>query len=194
MNHAPPPHPLRKILAGDVVAAAPQLLGWDLVTPDARVRLVEVEAYRGADDPGCHAFGKTKMKNMAMFGEPGTAYVYLCYGCHWMLNVVAHPVGDGSAVLIRAAMPLEGGEQMLARRNRPEREWLAGPGRVCQALDIDHRYNGIDLLHPTSPIRLEPGAPVEDVLISRRIGITVGKGEQLEWRFVDAKNRRWASR
>jgi len=179
---------------GDVVAAAPQLLGWDLVTPDARVRLVEVEAYRGADDPGCHAFGKTKMKNMAMFGEPGTAYVYLCYGCHWMLNVVAHPAGDGSAVLIRAAMPLVGHDAIAARRSRPEREWLSGPGRLCQAMGIDHEHNGIDLLDARSPLRLEPGAPVERIETSRRIGIAVGKGEHLEWRFVDADNRRWASR
>src|SRR5690349_19807109 len=106
---------LREILRSDVLLAAPALLGCDIVRGNLRARIVETEAYR-YDDPACHAFGKTKMNNIALWAAPGLAYVYFTYGNHWMLNVVAHVEGDAAAVLIRAAKPLSGQEEMYVRR------------------------------------------------------------------------------
>ena len=83
---------LRQILQQDVLKASPALLGWELVRGNLRARIVEVEAYRH-DDPACHAFGKSKMKNMALYASPGLAYVYFTYGSHWMLNVVTGEAG-----------------------------------------------------------------------------------------------------
>src|ERR1044072_5351328 len=112
---------LRPILERDVVAASSALLGWDIVCGDLRARIVETEAYRH-DDPACHAYGKSKMKNMALYAEPGRAYIYFAYGNHWMLNVVCHREGDAAAVLIRAARPLSGLGEMFARRPKAQRE------------------------------------------------------------------------
>ena len=112
---------LRAVLESDVLAAAPALLGCELVRSGLRARIVEVEAYR-QDEPACHAFGKSKMKNMALYSDPGRAYVYFSYGTHWMLNIVAHPPGNASALLIRAAKPIAGQEEMFARRPKARGE------------------------------------------------------------------------
>jgi len=186
---------MRRLLAADVLDAAPRLLGWHLVSGELRARIVEVEAYR-QDDPGCHAFrGKTN-RNAVMFGEPGHAYVYFTYGNHWMLNVVAHPPGDASAVLIRAAEPLEGLETMRLRRPKAanERGLLSGPGKLCAAYGITGGDNGIDLLNPDSPLRLEPHEPVTKVLVGTRIGLAMGKGDDYPWRFAAADALPWISR
>jgi DNA-3-methyladenine glycosylase len=185
------------ILRSDVLAAAPQLLGWHLVRGGLRARVVEVEAYRGSDDPGAHSFGKSKMKNMAMFGPPGHAYVYFNYGVHWMLNLVAHDHGDASAILIRAAEPISGLETFRARRPkaRAETDLLSGPGKLAAAFAITGADNGIDLLDFASDLHLEPpDQGVSNVLVGTRIGLAHGKGHELPWRFADGDRLQWVSR
>lgn len=172
------------------------LLGATLVHGEMRAQIVEVEAYGGADDPGSHAFLRQTPRNATMFRGPGLAYVYISYGMHLMLNVVARPDGEGSAVLVRAARPLSGQDQMRIRRPkaRTERDLLSGPGKLCQAMDIDKRFDGFDLLDPRSPVHLLFGhAPVAPV-VSRRIGITVGKGDDFPWRYVHPGHAGYASR
>jgi DNA-3-methyladenine glycosylase len=187
--------PLRALLEEDVLAAAQALLGTHLVHGPLRARIVETEAYRH-DDPGCHAFGKSRMKNMVLFGEPGRAYVYFTYGMHWMLNLSALPEGQAGGILIRAAEPLEGLERMYERRAkalRPE-DLLSGPGKLASAFGIASGHNGLPLLDSRSELRLEAGTPVGTVRAGTRIGLAPGRGDDLPWRFVDAESLRWVSR
>ncbi|MCC7230735.1 MAG: DNA-3-methyladenine glycosylase [Fimbriimonadaceae bacterium] len=191
---------LLPLLTQDVLAAAPSLLGWHLVRDGLRARIVEVEAYRASDDPACHAFLRTAMKNMAMFGPPGKAYVYFTYGCHWMLNVVAHGQGDAAAILIRAAEPIQGSELFRERRPkaRRDRDLLSGPGKLAAAFAIDASDNGVDLLDLQSKpglLRLEsPDIPAPRIVAGTRIGIALGKGHDYPWRFADADRLVWVSR
>ncbi len=187
---------LRAVLERDVVLAAPSLLGWRLRSGECLIEIVETEAYRW-DDPGCHAYGRSKMKNMAMLGPAGRAYVYFTYGNHWMLNVVAHPEGDGSAVLIRAGKPLEGGEVMAQRRGVSKATgWLSGPGKLAQALGIDASQNGCDFFpSESSPLQLLPPDRAETrVLVTPRIGLHPQKGFHTPWRFVDADALEFSSK
>lgn len=130
-----------------------------------------------------------------MFGEPGHAYVYFTYGMHWCLNVVAGEAGRGAAVLIRAALPLEGLEIMRARRSKARRDQdlLAGPARLTAAFGIDGALDGRPLLAGCD-LRLEPGSQVERVMRGTRIGLASGRGDDLPWRFADAELLRWTSR
>jgi DNA-3-methyladenine glycosylase len=184
------------LLSQDPVAAAPHLLGWTLVKGEMRARLVEVEAYRTPDNPGCHAHRGLTKRCATMFARPGIAYVYFTYGNHWMINVAAFPEGEAAAILLRAAQPLAGQEEMAARRpkaRRPE-DLLSGPGKLTAAFGISGEDDGIDLFDPQSPLRLEPGSPAGEVLTGPRIGLAQGKGDELPWRFVDEAGLRWCSR
>ena len=96
------PLDLHELLAQQAPLAAPALLGSVIRDGDVAVRIVEVEAYGGPDDPASHAFRGPGQKNAVMFGPPGHAYVYLSYGMHWCLNVVCHPEGSGGGILLRA--------------------------------------------------------------------------------------------
>lgn len=137
--------------------------------------IVETEAYVGPHDEASHAherFGRTD-RNAAMFGRPGTAYVYRIYGIHWCLNAVTDEHGYPAAVLIRALRPLDGVAVARARRpGRTDRELMRGPGNVCRALGITGEQNH----HPLHerPLYLESGrsVPDEEVLAGPRIGIT----------------------
>lgn len=182
-------------LERDVLEAAPMVLGMYLVRGDLRARVVEVEAYR-ADDPACHAFGKSKMKNMALFEEPGKAYVYFTYGNHWMLNIVAHPHGDPAAILIRAAEPLAGLDEMRLRRLKAKRDedLLSGPGKLAAAFGITGEQNGTNLLSADSDLRLVHGSKPGKIVAGPRIGIAVGKAHEYPWRWVDSKRMRWVSK
>jgi DNA-3-methyladenine glycosylase len=201
MPFAPMPiDDLIEILSHDVLEAAPALLGWRLRRNELEARIVEVEAYRGSDDPAAHSFGKTKMKNMAMYGPPGNAYVYFNYGCHWMLNVVAHAEGDASAILIRAAEPISGIETMRLRRPRAKRDeyLLSGPGKLAAAFGVGPHDNGLSLLDPGCGdgrlCLLPPDQSVERIVRGTRIGIAHGKAHDRPWRFIDADRIRWASK
>lgn len=158
-------------------AVAQDLLGCLLVRHLGRQwligRIVEVEAYGGADDPASHAFRGPTRRNRSMFGSAGRAYVYFTYGNHYCLNVVCEKNGVPGAVLIRALEPLCGLAKM-ARRRRVDRlrELCSGPGKICQALQIDRREDGIPLfrgaLRLCSPLERKD----QSVLRSPRIGIS----------------------
>lgn len=176
----------------DPTSVAPDLIGKQLVREYSGNRtlrgiIVEVEAYRGSDDPASHAFRGLTKRNRIMFGRAGLAYVYFTYGFHHCLNVVTGNEGEASAVLIRALEPTEGIEFLKHNRNNPVKEidLTNGPGKICQAFGIDRRQNGIDLTSSKSELRIESGKtrPVRSVLTSSRVGIRVGVDKN--WRYYD---------
>ena len=130
----------RGFFAAGARDVAPLLLGKLLVRSDGRAaRLVEVEAYMGAEDPGSHAYRGLTRRTATMFGQPGRLYVYFTYGMHWCANVVCSPEGISSAVLLRAAEPLEGLAKMQearwrGQRQQRERDLCRGPGPARRGL------------------------------------------------------------
>jgi DNA-3-methyladenine glycosylase len=179
---------LRALLGGDPVDVAPQLLGMRLEAGDVAGRIVEVEAYRGADDAASHAYRGLTTRNRSMFGPPGLLYVYFTYGMHHCSNVVCRGEGQAGAVLVRALAPLSGLDAMRARRPRARRDTdlCSGPGKLCQALGIDRGFDGLDLLDPSGPARLVDDGPRLAPAIGRgtRIGIAPSIPSAGEpWRF-----------
>jgi len=160
----------------DVVAIARDLLGKVLVTRMDGVRtsavITETEAYAGAGDRASHAHGgKVTPRNKVMYGRPGIAYVYLCYGIHHLFNVVTHAPGTAHAVLVRAVHPLEGREVMLQRRGG-RKLTTGGPGTLSQALGIHTRHSGTDLLQDLITIEDHGiSVPVDAVITGPRIGV-----------------------
>lgn len=178
--------PLRRAdLPRDTVALARFLLGKLVVRESpagiAMGRIVETEAYL-ENDPACHAFRGMTPRNRSLFLEAGHAYVYLCYGTAHLLNVSSERAGIGAGVLLRALEPLAGVNLMRRARGREnERDLARGPGRLCAALAVDRRFDGIDLTRP-GPLWIgsdgvAPG-PVGD---SVRIGLTKGADARLRY-------------
>lgn len=167
--------------------SAPRLLGSVLVSDLGRspvaVRITEVEAYRGEDDPASHAFKGRTGRNGSMFERPGTLYVYRSYGVHWCANVATGPAGTGWAILFRGGDVIDGLSTARARRGRDD-ELANGPGKLCQALGIDGSHDGIYLLETGSALRLEPGSTPQVVMATPRVGIS--KARDLPWRFIAA--------
>lgn len=162
---------------------ARDLLGCTLVHESAEGAtagvIVETEAYR-PDDPACHAYeNRGTLRNRSIFGPPGTAYVYLSYGIHSLLNLVCEPPGVGSAVLVRALRPVEGLDLMRSRRGRDD--LCAGPGKLAQALGLDLSYDGHDMSR--APLYVVPAdEDVGEIISTTRIGIS--RGKELPWRFL----------
>ncbi|MBI2920180.1 MAG: DNA-3-methyladenine glycosylase [Planctomycetes bacterium] len=157
--------------------AARALLGATLVHGRVAGTIVETEAYAAEDDPACHACNRRTARTEVFWGEGGLAYVYLCYGLHWCLNVVAHPKGRGGVVLLRAAMPVSGLDEMRRRRGRddPPERVASGPARLTQAFGVSGVLNGADLRR--GEFRIEP--PVRRpgrIAAGPRIGITKAVG------------------
>lgn len=178
---------LEDILSDAPEEAAPQLLGADLVSrvdgQQVRVRINEVEAYKGEEDPASHAYRGETDRNRSMFRKPGTLYVYRSYGIHTCANTAAGPEGVGWGVLIRGGDVIDGEGIAIKRRGR--RSDLAnGPGKLCQALGIVIEMNGTDLLDQSSIVHLDEGEKPEVVMATPRIGIS--KAKDLPWRFVSA--------
>ena len=175
----------RDMLRGDSVEVAPRLLNLLLVAGRRAGRIVEVEAYGGRDDPASHAFRGPTARNRTMFEQPGLLYVYFTYGMHWCANVVTAPAGEGQAVLIRALAPVRGlGLMRVARGGkRSDRELCSGPARLCQALGINGRVDGTDLMAAVSPVRLvDDGAPAPtDVGVTERVGIRQATDRRWRW-------------
>ncbi|TPG07490.1 DNA-3-methyladenine glycosylase [Sphingomonas oligophenolica] len=173
----------------DVESVARELLGITLLVDGVGGVIVETEAY-DASDPASHSFRGPTSANAAMFGAPGTAYVYRIYGRHWCFNVVCGSPAAGSAVLIRAIEPREGLDRMRCRRGGvPDRLLCSGPGRLAQALAIDAAQHGTSLLVP--PFLLIDRDEPPDMVVGARIGIT--KCVDLPRRF-GARNSPYLSR
>jgi DNA-3-methyladenine glycosylase len=151
------------------------------------VRLTEVEAYRGATDPGSHAFRGRTRRNAVMFGPPGHLYVYFTYGMHTCANVVCGPEGDASGILLRAGEVIRGLDTARARRttSRSDADLARGPARLTVAAGIALADDGVAL--STGPIRLElPAvhAPAALVASGPRTGVAgPGGGDEFPWRF-----------
>ena len=174
----------RDFFARSVHDVAPELVGVTLLVDGVGGKIVEVEAY-DHEDPAAHGFAGRTARNASMFGPPGHAYVYRSYGIHWCLNFVCEPEGVASAVLIRALEPKIGLAEMAARRGTDEPRLLAaGPGRLCQALDITREQDGAPLDLP--PFELYAREEVE-VERGPRIGIT--KAVDRPWRYAEAGSR-----
>jgi DNA-3-methyladenine glycosylase len=171
---------LREVLAGPVLEVAPQLLGATLRHGDVALRVTEVEAYDGPNDPGSHAFRGRTPRNSVMFGPPGFLYVYFTYGMHHCCNVVCGPEGTPSAVLLRAGEVIRGAETARSRRNgSSDRDLARGPARLCQALAIGLEENGADLTR--GQLTLELGEPLTSVSSGPRVGLRGAPDRP--WRF-----------
>jgi DNA-3-methyladenine glycosylase len=169
-------------LAGPVLDVAPTLLGSILRCGDVAVRITEVEAYAGADDPGSHSYRGRTPRNNVMFGPPGHLYVYFTYGMHHCANVVCGGVGTPSAVLLRAGEVVEGIEAARIRRpGATDRDLARGPARLCTALAIDLADYGNDLA--TGRVRLELGDTPDPTTISRGPRVGLREAADAPWRY-----------
>jgi DNA-3-methyladenine glycosylase len=183
----------------DVVA--PELLGTTLVvyvpaqntsSPDIKqlpcgqyhLRIVETEAYVGTHDLACHASKGRTPRTEVMFGAAGHVYIYLIYGMYYMFNIVTGNIDEGQAVLVRAAEPLE--PQTLPVNTD-------GPGKLCRALGIDKRHNGMSLQHDA--LHLRQGTPPRHIVTTPRVGIDyAGNWKDAPLRFFDADSEHVSGR
>jgi DNA-3-methyladenine glycosylase len=169
----------RAFFARSVHEIAPDLIGATLLVDGVGGIIVEVEAYHHTE-PAAHSFRGPTPRNLVMFGPPGFAYVYRSYGIHWCVNFVCEKEGSASAVLIRALQPTHGIPAMRRRRGlHDERALCSGPGKLCEALGVTDKHNGLPLDAP--PIALHARAGKADVVSGLRIGIT--KAVELPWRY-----------
>ena len=186
----------------DPCAVARKLLGKLIVRRQGRQllagRIVEVEAYLGADDFAAHAAAGRTARNAVLFGSPGHAYVYFIYGVHYCLNISCLPDGEAGCVLIRALEPIAGLEGMARARKlkglnfesaRDRRKLASGPGRLCQALSITRaRDNGKDMVASRSDLQvMQDGFRLGEIAVTPRVGIV--KSADLPLRYVIAGNR-----
>lgn len=191
----------RGFFARDTLEVARDLLGRRLVrTLEGKRlsgRIVEAEAYVGEQDEASHASPGLTKRNASMYGPPGHAYVYLIYGMYTCFNVVTGQEGFPAAVLVRALEPVEGLETMRERRGgRPDDQLTSGPGRLCEALAIDLRFDGADLCSPDARLFLEEGEPVPDERVATGPRVNV-RGDDIAvnvpWRFY-VEGSRYLSR
>ena len=195
----------REFFLQDTVAAAQALLGRYLVRVDGGetmvCRITETEAYVGAIDKACHAYGyRRTARTETLFAPPGTAYIYLIYGMYHCLNFVTEPEGEPAAVLLRALEPLAGTETMTRLRygDKPltayrRKNFLNGPGKVCRALALTRAENGLDLTGDTlflcdgpEDAGLPPfPVPAEETVVTGpRIGVDYAEeARDFPWRF-----------
>ncbi|MBA2812261.1 DNA-3-methyladenine glycosylase [Streptomyces sp. KM273126] len=181
----------REFFDRPVLEVAPDLLGRVLVrtTPDGPIelRLTEVEAYDGENDPGSHAYRGRTARNDVMFGPPGHVYVYFTYGMWHCMNLVCGPEGRASAVLLRAGDVTAGAELARKRRisARNDRELAKGPARLTMALGVDRALDGADVCGgPDSPFAALTGTPAapDQVRSGPRTGVA-GDGGTHPWRY-----------
>ena len=174
-----PPKLRRRFFDRPVLEVAAELIGATLLVNGAGGRIVEVEAYHHTD-PAAHSYNGKTERNAVMFGPPGVAYVYRSYGIHWCLNFVCEEEGSASAVLIRALEPAAGIAAMQRRRGlADERALCSGPGKLCEALGVTHRHNGLPL--DREPFELRARRETPEIAVGVRIGIS--KAIEHPWRF-----------
>ncbi len=173
--------------ARDALEVARDLLGKHLVSGDVVLRISEVEAYRWPNDTASHCrMGRTP-RNAPMWGPPGHAYVYLCYGIHRMLNVVTNREGEGAAVLIRACEPVAGLAEIEARRGGVRGPaMLTGPGKVGSALALTLDQSGAPLFASDAPLFASAGLTLHDAPAVER----VIRGPRVGIEFASAGDRR----
>lgn len=187
----------RAFYARNTLSVARELLGKFLVR---RVKegvmigkMVEVEAYRGPDDPASHAYRGETPRNKLMFGRAGIAYIYLIYGNHYCFNVTTEKKGIPGAVLVRALEPIKGIEIM--QRNRGTKNPLNltnGPGKLSKAMNITKEQNGLDLTKGGELSVYDPGGKeFPEIVSTKRVGVKAGIDKP--WRFY-LKNNRFVSR
>jgi DNA-3-methyladenine glycosylase len=172
-----------------VVEVSRELIGKKLCTFfDGRFTagiITETEAYCGRDDRACHANnGLRTERTEVMYGKPGHAYIYLCYGIHHLFNVVTNREGLADAVLIRSILPMEGIDIIKQRRkNRPQKELTNGPGKLSQALELHTSLSGTSLFEP--PVWIEnTDVSITQIKSSQRIGVDyAGEDAKRLWRF-----------
>ena len=170
---------LADLLEQPVLDVAPRLLGAVVRHGGVAVRLTEVEAYDGPNDPGSHAFRGRTERNAVMFGPAGHLYVYFTYGMHFCANVVCGPLGRPSAVLLRAGEVVDGADIARSRRGSADRDLARGPARLCQALDITRAANGADLT--AGPVTLTLSEPSPAFETGPRVGLR--QAADRPWRF-----------
>jgi DNA-3-methyladenine glycosylase len=174
----------------DTVDLARTLLGKVLVHEvDGTVltgRIVETEAYL-PHEPACHAYRGMTQRNRSLFLERGHAYVYLCYGTSYMLNISSEAGGIGAGVLLRAVQPMHGFEHMQ-RKPKPQRliDLARGPGRLAKAFKVDRRHDGLNLFSSAQLWIGRDDAHVGPITVSVRVGLT--KAADLPLRFFIAGN------
>lgn len=186
--------PLSFFAGDDVVAIARNLIGNILVSSmNGKIssgRIVETEAYRAFTDKASHSFGgKRTLKNEHMYASAGTAYVYICYGMHRMMNIVTNERDIPEAVLIRALEPLKGQEIMRTRTGKSGSDHLLcrGPGNVTKAMGIEKKHSGLLLGENELQILASSLLPQEKIAVSPRIGVdSAGKDALLPYRFFVA--------
>ena len=180
----------RKFFARDPLVVARDLIGREIVAGSGPgrvvVRLSEVEAYAGADDPASHAYRGQTARTAVMFGPAGFLYVYFVYGMHWCANVVTGATGPASAVLLRAGRVTSGTEAARQRRPKAIPEALArGPAALTGALGITGADNCLDLCKPGARIHLRAGTPAQELVrTGPRVGVSAA-GDR-PWRFFRA--------
>jgi DNA-3-methyladenine glycosylase len=199
----------REFFDRPATVVGPDLLGcvlwYDSPEGLVAVRLVEVEAYMGPDDPASHSYRGQTARNAVMFGPPGILYVYFTYGMHFCANLVCQPPGRPEAVLLRAGEVVAGAE-LAARRRAADRgrsvldgaaasgardprrirevDLARGPARLCQALDIDRRLDGTDACAAGSPVGIGSGpATTEPIKIETGPRVGVSQAADRPWRY-----------
>ncbi|CAO5180091.1 putative 3-methyladenine DNA glycosylase [Frankia sp. AiPs1] len=185
---APSPRPLTAAFYDrPVLAVAPQLLGATVRYGPIVVRLTEVEAYGGVDDPASHAARGPTPRAAVMFGPPGRAYVYLSYGVHWCVNIVCGSVGQATAVLLRAGEVVEGADMIRGRwPTLAHRDLARGPGRLGRVLGASAALTGTPVTGG-GPLLVESAAAPSvtarsaEIRSGPRIGIRAAT--EWPWRF-----------
>lgn len=176
----------RGFFARPTLDVARDLLNKVLVAPGVAGRIVEVEAYRGDDDPGSHAYRGPTPRTEVMFGPAGHLYVYFSYGMHWCANVVTDRRGEPGAVLLRAVTPLRGVPTMRARRPAAvrDRDLANGPAKLARVFDLTGRHDGADLVHAVHGVSIRDDGvpPPARPSVGTRIGLS--RGGDLPWRFA----------
>jgi DNA-3-methyladenine glycosylase len=182
----------------NVLDVAQELLGKIIVTNingiKTTARIVETEAYIGITDKASHSYaGKRTQRNEHMYGPAGISYVYICYGMHYLFNVVTNKKNIPDAVLVRAAEPIEGIEEMLLRTNKTRVDFTLskGPGNMSKALGINKTHSGISL-NGNQIFIADDGYVLSKELVgkSKRIGIDgAGEAKDYPYRFFIRENK-----
>ena len=176
------------------LTCATELIGCDLVWGHCSGTIVETEAYAAVGDEACHTFLRRGAQRFVESNPAGTAYIYLNYGIHWLVNVLTKGGGTDGFVLIRALEPRSGLEQMRERRKLDEvRQLCSGPGKLTQALGIPATFHGSSLCHEPDQAfhAAKPGMAKPGIVQDVRIGIS--RAADFPWRYL-AEGSRFVSR